>query len=250
MERICQICKRRDSEVELIPASVIRPAVKKYIVKNNPSWLSNGFVCVDDLKEYRYKYVEELVQKEKGELTDLEKEVLKNLSDEEILSKNIDDEYHKSLSFGQQLSDRIASFGGSWKFIIIFLIIMIFWIALNSILLIKKHFDPYPYILLNLLLSCLAAMQAPIIMMSQNRQEAKDRARGEHDYKTNLKAELEIRQLHQKIDHLLIQQWERMIEIQELQIELLEELRKNLSGGTKKRSSGERSKRAVFNRRS
>ena len=226
MERICQICKKSDSEIELIPASVVRPAINKYIIRKNTNWSFNGFICIDDLKEYRYKYVEELVEKEKGELTELEKDVLKNLSDYEILSTNIDDEYQNKLKFGQKLSDRIASLGGSWKFIILFLSTITVWIILNSIFLLKKHFDPYPYILLNLLLSCLAAIQAPVIMMSQNRQEAKDRARSEHDYKTNLKAELEIRQLHQKIDHLLVQQWEKMVEIQAVQIELLEELRK------------------------
>jgi uncharacterized membrane protein len=98
------------------------------------------------------------------------------------------------------------------------------WIAFNSIhLLLAKPVDPYPFILLNLMLSCLAAIQAPIIMMSQNRQEAKDRLRSEYDYRVNLKAELEIRQLHEKLDHLLTNQWQRMMDVQELQVELLEE---------------------------
>ena len=128
------------------------------------------------------------------------------------------------MTFGQRLSDKIASFGGSWKFIIIFFFILVFWISVNSLILAFKPFDPYPFILLNLILSCLAAIQAPIIMMSQNRQEAKDRLRASHDYQINLKAELEIRQLHQKLDHLLSRQWERLVEIQEVQIELLNEM--------------------------
>jgi len=103
---------------------------------------------------------------------------------------------------------------------------MISWISINTYFLTTKSFDPYPFILLNLVLSCLAAIQAPIIMMSQNRQEARDRNRAEQDYKINLKAELELRQLHQKVDHLLVQQWDRMTEIQEMQMELLEELKK------------------------
>jgi uncharacterized membrane protein len=119
----------------------------------------------------------------------------------------------------------MAQFGGSWTFIALFGCVLIVWILINSVALVSKPFDPYPYILLNLVLSCLAAMQAPVIMMSQNRQEAKDRARATHDYQVNLKAELEIRQLHQKLDHILSRQWERLVEIQEVQLELLSEMR-------------------------
>jgi uncharacterized membrane protein len=122
------------------------------------------------------------------------------------------------------MADGVASFGGSWRFIIIFASILVIWIALNSFLLLKRPFDPYPFILLNLVLSCLAAIQAPVIMMSQNRQESKDRLRSQHDYRVNLKAELEIRQLHDKIDHLLSHHWERLVEIQQIQIDLLSEL--------------------------
>jgi uncharacterized membrane protein len=122
------------------------------------------------------------------------------------------------------MADHLASFGGSWTFIIIFGSILLMWIGLNSLLLLKKPFDPYPFILLNLVLSCLAAIQAPVIMMSQNRQEAKDRLRSQYDYQVNLKAELEIRHLHDKIDHLLSNQWERLVEIQQIQIDLLSEL--------------------------
>jgi uncharacterized membrane protein len=122
------------------------------------------------------------------------------------------------------LSDQIASFGGSWRFIILFGVILVLWIILNAALLLNRGFDPYPFILLNLILSCLAAMQAPIIMMSQNRAELRDRLRSENDYKINLKAELEIRHLHEKIDHLLRRQYNRLFEIQQIQIELLEEI--------------------------
>ena len=103
---------------------------------------------------------------------------------------------------------------------------LIIWITINSVIIFGKPIDPYPFILLNLLLSCLAAIQAPIIMMSQNRQEAKDRLRSQYDYQVNLKAELEIRQLHEKMDHLLSHQWERLAQIQEIQIDLLEEIRR------------------------
>src|SRR5207253_1421499 len=124
----------------------------------------------------------------------------------------------------KRLSDHIASFGGSWRFISLFGAVLFGWIILNAILLLNRGFDPYPFILLNLILSCLAAIQAPIIMMSQNRAEARDRLRAENDYKVNLKAELEIRHLHEKIDHLLRRQYNRLFEIQQIQIELLQEI--------------------------
>jgi uncharacterized membrane protein len=122
------------------------------------------------------------------------------------------------------MADKLADFGGSWRFISIFGGILFLWIVINSVLMIWKPFDPYPFIFLNLILSCLAAIQAPIIMMSQNRQEARDRLHAEQDYRINLKAELEIRHLHEKIDHLLMNQWQRLMEIQQIQMELMDEL--------------------------
>ena len=140
------------------------------------------------------------------------------------------------------MADRIADFGGSWTFILSFGGFILVWVVINTIVLIARPFDPYPFILLNLFLSCLAAIQAPIIMMSQNRQELRDRLRSENDYRVNLKAELEIRHLHEKLDHLLQHQWERLIEIQQIQIELMNELtagRRRGGGGRRKRREGE-----------
>ena len=142
----------------------------------------------------------------------------------EIVSSNLEKQFEKKLTFGERLSDRIAEFGGSWRFLITFFGILLVWIAINGVILMTHAFDPYPFILLNLILSCLAAVQAPVIMMSQNRAEARDRLRAENDYKINLKAELEIRHLHEKIDHLLRRQYNRLFELQQIQIELLEEL--------------------------
>lgn len=105
-------------------------------------------------------------------------------------------------TLGERIADRVAEFGGSWTFIITFLSFMLVWISVNTMQLLKSAFDPYPFILLNLLLSCLAALQAPVIMMSQNRQEAKDRERAKQDFEINQKAEAEIRTLHHKLDHL------------------------------------------------
>src|SRR2546425_9205595 len=134
--------------------------------------------------------------------------------------------------FGEWVADQVAEFGGSWEFIISFGVFLLLWIVLNAALL-RQPFDPYPYILLNLILSGLAALQAPIIMMSQNRQEAKDRLRAEHDYRVNLKAELEIRHLIAKLDQLVSHQWQRLLEIQRLQLELLQERPRTPSPGQK-----------------
>jgi uncharacterized membrane protein len=147
-----------------------------------------------------------------------------SLRQHEIVSSDIEKQFEKELTFGERLSDRIAEFGGSWRFLITFFSVLFGWIAINGILLMTRAWDPYPFILLNLILSCLAAVQAPVIMMSQNRAEARDRLRAENDYKINLKAELEIRHLHEKIDHLLRKQYNRLFEIQQIQIELLEEI--------------------------
>ncbi|KPK35096.1 MAG: hypothetical protein AMK70_06065 [Nitrospira bacterium SG8_35_1] len=221
----CQICKRPGGKVELVVAGLVRPVVEGLIKKSFTEWDSNGFICLDDLNRYRNEYVRTLIEQEKGELSQLEKEVLESITQHEILSTQVDEIFESGLTFGQRLSDRMARFGGSWQFIIIFAGILFGWVTVNTTALLIKPFDPFPYIFLNLLLSCLAAIQAPIIMMSQNRQEAKDRLRVMHDYQVNLKAELEIRQLHQKLDHLLSNQWERLVEIQDIQMEVLTEMR-------------------------
>jgi uncharacterized membrane protein len=226
MKKICQICERDESKIEILPAVVVRPALGELIKTSFPNWNGKGFICRDDLRKFRNDYLMKLMEDEKGELTKLEKDVIDKLTDYEIITTNIDEEFAEQLTFGQKVSDKIASFGGSWKFIFLFMFVLIAWIGINSYVLLSKPFDPFPFILLNLILSCIAAIQAPVIMMSQNRQEARDRKRAEADYKINLKSELELRQLHQKVDHLLTQQWERMVEIQELQLEVLDELRK------------------------
>jgi len=226
MKKVCQICKRDATKVEILSAVVVRPAVSQLITQSFPEWNSNGFICREDLKRFRNAYLLKIMEDEKGELSKLETDVIEKLTDYETISVNIENQFATQLTFGERLSDKIATFGGSWRFIIIFAVILALWISVNSYFLFSKVFDPYPFILLNLILSCLAAIQAPIIMMSQNRQEARDRKQAEEDYKINLKSELELRQLHQKVDHLLIQQWERMVEIQELQLEMLEEIRK------------------------
>ena len=208
----------------MIPAALIRPKIMEEIEKAFPNFSTQGYICVDDMNRFRFQYVQNLLASEKGELTALDQEVLESLRQHDLLSSNINLEFEEKLGFGEKLADKIAEFGGSWKFIILFAAVLIVWIGINSAILLWKPFDPYPFILLNLILSCLAAIQAPVIMMSQNRQESKDRLRSEYDYQVNLKAELEIRHLHEKIDHLLSRQWERLVEIQQVQMELMTEV--------------------------
>lgn len=227
MKKTCQICGRDSSKVEILSGVIIRPAVGELIKSTFSNWDSEGFICIEDLRKFRSEYLIKIMHDEKGELTTLEKDVIEKMTDYEIISSDIEKDFTSDFTFGERVSDKIATFGGSWKFIFIFAFVLFVWIGINSYILLSRPFDPYPFILLNLILSCIAAIQAPVIMMSQNRQESRDRKRAEADYKINLKSELELRQLHQKVDHLLIQQWERMVEIQELQLEVLEELRKN-----------------------
>jgi len=221
---LCQICKGQKKLSEVIPAELIHEPIVGTIRKTHPDWSSSGFICITDLNEFRAKYVKDVLEMEKGELSTLEEQVIKSLKENELLSKNINTEFEQKLTFGERLADKIANFGGSWNFIVIFGGVLLLWVAVNSMILIWRPFDPYPFILLNLVLSCLAAIQAPVILMSQNRQESRDRLRSEHDYLINLKAELEIRHLHEKIDHLLMNQWQRLLEIQQIQMELMEEL--------------------------
>lgn len=221
---VCQICKTdRDSE-SMVPVTLVRPAIVTEIRRDHPDLPEQGYICKDDLNRYRIRYVQSLLSSEQGEISTLDRDVLESLKQHEFLTSNLNEEFFSNLTLGEAMADRIATFGGSWRFILFFGLVLAVWILINTIALAAEPFDPYPFILLNLILSCLAAIQAPVIMMSQNRQEAKDRLRSEHDYRINLKAELEIRHLHEKIDHLLSRQWERLAEIQEIQIELLSEV--------------------------
>jgi uncharacterized membrane protein len=167
--------------------------------------------------------IHELMNEESTELLELELTIQRSLAEDNLITQNVNLAFEKQISLGDRLSDKISDFGGSWRFIIIFVAICSGWIAFNVLTKVPS-FDPYPFIFLNLLLSCLAALQAPLIMMSQNRQELKDRIRAEHDYKINLQAELEVRQLHMKIDQLLKRQWRRLLEIQKVQTEMLDEV--------------------------
>ena len=158
--------------------------------------------------------------------TNYERDFMHRILERRHVTRNTNAEFEEQLTFGQQLADGVAKFGGSWTFILIFATLLLSWVILNSFILAKQNeaFDPYPYILLNLFLSMLAAIQAPIIMMSQNRQAARDRLDAAHDYEVNLKAEMEIEVLHQKLDELREQKWAELVEMQQEQIRMLTRL--------------------------
>ncbi|MCX6243705.1 MAG: DUF1003 domain-containing protein [Bacteroidetes bacterium] len=224
----CPVCGKEYPEEKMISGYGIRHEIETLIIADHPDWDDSHFICENDFSLYRRNYILGLVTEEQGQIEKLNQEVIDSIHQSDLLSKNINVSFTEERSIGAKISDKVAQFGGSWKFIITFFVILIAWITLNSVALLSKNFDPFPFILLNLILSCIAAIQAPIIMMSQNRQESKDRIRSENDYKVNLKAEIEIRTLHEKIDHLLLDQWSRMMQIQQVQLDMLDELRKAL----------------------
>lgn len=217
----CVICGKSFPIRELFPCGAIRDSIANRILGDRLTWAPDDFICKQCMTKLGADYVHYLLDSEKGELTDIEQKVLHSIREHEVLTRNIEIEYENSWTSGERLADGIARFGGSWTFILCFGGFLALWIVINTLVLGLHSPDPYPFILLNLMLSCLAAIQAPIIMMSQNRQEAKDRLRSQHDYQINLKAELEIRHLHDKLDHLLSHQWDRLAQIQEFQLDLL-----------------------------
>lgn len=218
------ISKKQIKTGEEIVVSDIREGIFNLIKVDFPDIQRQHYISLMELNQYRRLYLTSLITQEKGELATIDIDVMTAIQNNAILSENIQDEIETELTIGQKLADHVAAFGGSWTFIITFFMFILIWMLINIWFLATKPFDPFPFILLNLILSCLAAIQAPIIMMSQNRQEQKDRIRGEHDYKINLKAELEIQLLSEKIDHLLVHQNKKLLEIQEIQTDYLEDL--------------------------
>jgi uncharacterized membrane protein len=214
---------------ERVSGKSVRASILGLIQKDHPEFTTDKFLSAGEFNSYREKYIEGFLTKQIGELTELEKKVLESLKENTTLTDKIDGEEEiEAMTYGQRIADKVADFGGSWTFIISFGVFLFLWIALNIVWLANKGFDPYPFILLNLILSSIAAIQAPVIMMSQNRQEDKDRERGKKDYMVNLKSELEIRMLHEKIDHLIINQQQEILDVQKAQLEMMEDILKRI----------------------
>ena len=220
---ICAISGQEMARRNLVDVGTLRPALADHIRRDFPNISDESLISAKELARYRTRYVEEILREEHGEYSDLDREVAESIARQETIAENVEDDFEEHRTLGERLSDGLASFGGSWAFLISFGVVLVGWMALNIVLGEQRAFDTYPFILLNLVLSCLAAIQAPIIMMSQKRQESKDRLRSLNDYQVNLKAELEIRHLHEKMDHLVMRQWQRLAEIQQVQLEMLQD---------------------------
>ena len=211
-------------ESEKLSAKTIRRSLMKLIREDHPDFSEDQFLAESELSYYRDKYMVQALTAELSKQEQIDGALIHRLTNMVSEPVATPAEEHARLSFGQRVADNVAEFGGSWTFIISFGLFIALWIGSNVYLLANKGFDPYPFILLNLILSCIAALQAPIIMMSQNRQEEKDRERAKEDYLINLKSELEIRVLHEKIDHLILRQQKELFEIQKMQLKIMEDL--------------------------
>jgi uncharacterized membrane protein len=227
------ISNKSFSVAERISGHIVQPNILGLIQSENPSFTIDSHLSISELNQYREKYLRTLLERERLAISGLEGAVLASISNETTLADKIEFEDETTYTYGQRLADNVATFGGSWTFIIAFGVFLFIWIIINVFVLVSRPFDPYPFIFLNLILSCIAALQAPVIMMSQNRQEEKDRTRAKKDYMINLKAELEIRMLHEKIDHLILHQQQDLLEIQNIQVDMLKDVLNKFEKSTK-----------------
>jgi len=214
---------------ERIHLGTIRANVMALMKQDRPGFKEDGYISLRELAVYRERYITDYLTKQIGQIGEVQRTVINAMENQSLLSEQLERADEGELTRGQRLADRVASFGGSWTFISAFGVFLVCWIFFNVYFLSNSGFDPYPFILLNLILSCLAALQAPVIMMSQNRQEEKDRERAKKDYMINLKSELEIRVLHEKIDHLIIHQQQELLEIQRVQIEMMDDILESIN---------------------
>lgn len=207
----------------------VEEEIRFFILKIRPDLTVDSKITFPELLNYRLDYIKQMISTDSGKMEELNETIVKSIKENTTITDKLNPPAEKKLTTGQKTADGIAKFGGSWPFIFIFIIVLATWIIINSTMIFFKPFDPYPYILLNLALSCLAAIQAPIIMMSQNRQEQRDRAEANNDYQINLKSEIEVNLLHEKMDYLINSQWQHLVQMQNMQIELLGELQEQIN---------------------
>ena len=225
----CLVCGQKFLIKNLIPMGAIRKSITEEISHDFPEWSPQSYICQADLTKYRIQYVHSLLKSEKGEVTDLEYEVIKSLQQHEVITKNVENQLDQNWTLGERLADKIATFGGSWAFLMCFATFLAIWIIVNTVVMVTHPADPYPFILLNLFLSMTAALQAPLILMSQNRSSDYDRLHADNDFHVNLKTEEEMRVLHAKIDRLIQTDYPDMLEVQALQTKMLGEMQQQLS---------------------
>jgi len=234
---VCAVCGQSQNLHDLTPAELVREPIARLIRTDCAGWTPQSWICHADLHRYTARLVGQMLEEERGEISRLDQDVLNSLRENELVATNLNAEIAEQKTYAEIMADRIATFGGSWRFVLVFTAVMIVWVAINSLAFFGARFDPYPFILLNLVLSCIAALQAPIIMMSQNRQEKRDRLRAEQDYKVNLKAELEVRLLMTQLEQLRNHQWRRLLEIQSIQTDLMEEILRQRDGAAESAKS-------------
>lgn len=201
--------------------------LQEFILQMDSKLTTHSTISRMTLLNFRILYINQLLSKEYSTSKQFNQKLKHRIRSEEVHIKNVNDKLKHKETFGQKVADDIAKFGGSWTFIIFFILVLAAWITLNTFPVLFEPFDKFPYILLNLALSCLAAIQAPIILMSQNRQTERDRVEADNDYEVNVKSEVEIHLLHEKLDYLMESKWQLLIELQQLQIELLQEITKH-----------------------
>ena len=221
--------KKNFGHNNMIQLKNVEEEIQRFILKMRPDLTEESQIAFPDLLNYRLDYIKQLISTDSGKMEKLNETIVQSIKENTTITDKLKPTSTKKLTLGQKTADGIAKFGGSWPFIFIFIIVLAVWIIVNSTMIFFKPFDPYPYILLNLALSCLAAIQAPIIMMSQNRQEQRDRAEANNDYQINLKSEIEVNLLHEKMDYLIDSQWQHLVQMQNMQIELLGELQEQIN---------------------
>lgn len=223
MDRVqCSLCHEDKTAWEIVPEHAVDGSVSELIREQNSGWTSGSAICASCLARIRLAELRKRVERESAALLSEEQQLEDDSSTDELVSKDIFRDYQPTS--GEHISDAVAAYVGSWAFLGSQCLLLAVWIVVNTIGLLRYRFDPYPYIFLNLILSWIAALQAPLILMSQNRQNDRDRLRSVHDYRVNLKAEIEIRYLHRKLDQLLTEQWQHMLEIQQQQLQVLDQL--------------------------
>ena len=225
----CSLCGTSVDARTMVGSQKLEPAIVSLIKRDRPEWPGTRGICQDCREQYRAKKFLGYLEDEFDKISDMEKSLVTRLAHRGRVSRLVNQEFEAQMTVGERVADQVAQFGGSWTFIMIFGGILVVWMGINSFVLLRRPFDPYPYILLNLVLSTLAALQAPVIMMSQNRQAEKDRMQAKQDYEINLMAESEIRDLHDKLDSLRFKQWHELWHLQQRQLELLEHLHKEVS---------------------
>ncbi|MBL3530626.1 DUF1003 domain-containing protein [Companilactobacillus zhachilii] len=222
--QICAICGNRFTIMEGLFLRDLSDLLKQQVIKTNSFAKESSFICLKDLQTLRLEHMQAIIDQDLKIDQEMNDKLKKEMAKDTYVITNINETMSGKRTTGEKLADAVAKFGGSWGFIITFTIILVIWMTINVVHLFGVNFDPYPFILLNLFLSCVAAVQAPIIMMSQNRQADRDRVDSENDYKTNMKSEMEIRILHEKLDQLNEVQWPHILDMQKMQIEVLSEI--------------------------